>query len=160
MPQWSHHTWVRVTWIFSTRVHTLMCARSCSACLLHLFAVRLGRTQFFILILLRIAPLLTELTFERKQQHSKFWIIINFHLNYHSLPCRMKRNSLVVKREHDDISLASADWLRIFLLSVFINWNVLRHKKLSLICIANRLNRGTDPNRLLISLSRTLKEQT
>ena len=24
MPQWSHHTWVRVTWIFSTRVYTLI----------------------------------------------------------------------------------------------------------------------------------------
>ena len=35
-PQWSHHTWVRVTWIFSTRVYTLMCTRSCSACRLHL----------------------------------------------------------------------------------------------------------------------------
>jgi len=45
MPQWSHHTWVTITWIFSTRVYTLMCTRSCSACRLHLFAIRLGRTQ-------------------------------------------------------------------------------------------------------------------
>jgi len=45
MPQWSHHTWVRVTWIFSTRVYTLMCTRSCSACGLHLFAVRLCITN-------------------------------------------------------------------------------------------------------------------
>jgi len=35
--------------------------------------------------------------------------MINFRLNYHSLPRRMKRNSLAVKREHDDISSASAD---------------------------------------------------
>jgi len=45
MPQWSHHTWVRITWIFTTRVYTLMCIRSCSAWRLHLFAVRLGWTQ-------------------------------------------------------------------------------------------------------------------
>jgi len=32
IPQWSHHTWVRITWIFSTRVYTLTCTRSCSAC--------------------------------------------------------------------------------------------------------------------------------
>jgi len=45
MPQWSHHTGVRVTWIFSTRVYTLMCTRSCLACRSHLFAVHLGRIQ-------------------------------------------------------------------------------------------------------------------
>jgi len=45
MPQWSHHTWVKITWIFSTRVYTLMCTRSCSACRLHPFSIRLGRTQ-------------------------------------------------------------------------------------------------------------------
>ena len=39
------HTWLRVIWIISTRVQTLMCTRSCSACRSHLFAVRLGRTQ-------------------------------------------------------------------------------------------------------------------
>jgi len=45
MAQWPHHTWVRITWIFSARMYTLMCTRSCSACRLHPFAIRLGRTQ-------------------------------------------------------------------------------------------------------------------
>ena len=84
-------------------------------------------------------PLLTELIFDWRQQHSKFWLMINFHLNQRSLPCRMKRNSLAVKREHDDIGLASADWMRTYLLSIFINWNVLRHRKLSLICTSKLL---------------------
>jgi len=53
--------------------------------------------------------LLTELIFDKKQQHSKFWLMINFPLKQHSLPCRTKRKSLAVKREHDDISLVSAD---------------------------------------------------
>jgi len=35
--------------------------------------------------------------------------MINFRLNYHSLPRRTKRNSLAVKREHNDIRSASAD---------------------------------------------------
>jgi len=35
--------------------------------------------------------------------------MINFHLNYHSLPRRTQRNSLAVKREHDEISSESAD---------------------------------------------------
>ena len=45
MPPWPSHTWVRITCIFSTCVHIMMCTRSCSACRLHLFAIRLGRTQ-------------------------------------------------------------------------------------------------------------------
>jgi len=35
--------------------------------------------------------------------------MVNFRLNNHSLPRRTKRNSLAVKREHDDISSASAN---------------------------------------------------
>jgi len=35
--------------------------------------------------------------------------MINFRLIYHSLPRRIKRNSLAVKREHDEISSVSAD---------------------------------------------------
>ena len=45
MPPWPSRTWVRITCIFSTRVYTLMCTRSCSACRLHPSAIRLGRTQ-------------------------------------------------------------------------------------------------------------------
>jgi len=35
--------------------------------------------------------------------------MINFRLNYHSLPRAAQRNSLAVKREYDDISSLSAD---------------------------------------------------
>jgi len=35
--------------------------------------------------------------------------MMNFRLNYHSLPHATQRLSLRVKREHDGISLASAD---------------------------------------------------
>jgi len=35
--------------------------------------------------------------------------MINFRLNYHYSPRRMKRNPLAVKQERDDISIASAD---------------------------------------------------
>jgi len=35
--------------------------------------------------------------------------MINFRLNYHSLPRRTKRNPLAMKCEHDDISSVSAD---------------------------------------------------
>jgi len=35
--------------------------------------------------------------------------MINFRLNQLFLPRRTKRNSLTVKREHDDISSATAD---------------------------------------------------
>jgi len=35
--------------------------------------------------------------------------MINFRLNYHSLPRAAHCNSLGVKREHDDINSASAD---------------------------------------------------
>ena len=45
MPPWPSYTWVRITCIFSTRVYTWVCIRSCSACRLHPFAIRLGRTQ-------------------------------------------------------------------------------------------------------------------
>jgi len=45
MPPWPSHTWVRITCIFSTHVYILVCTRSCSACRLHPFAIRLGRTQ-------------------------------------------------------------------------------------------------------------------
>jgi len=45
VPLWPNHTWVRITCIFSTRVYILVCTRSCSACWLHPFAIRLGRTQ-------------------------------------------------------------------------------------------------------------------
>jgi len=45
MPPWPSHTWVRITCIFSKGVYILVCIRSCSACRLHPFAIRLGRTQ-------------------------------------------------------------------------------------------------------------------
>ena len=45
MPQWSHHTWVRVIRIFSTRVYTWCMPVSCLACRLHLFVARLDRIQ-------------------------------------------------------------------------------------------------------------------
>jgi len=35
--------------------------------------------------------------------------MINFRLNYHSLPRGAQRHSLGVKHEHDDISSVSAD---------------------------------------------------
>jgi len=53
---------------------------------------------------------LTELAFDQREQHSKFWIRMNFRLNHHFLPRRSKHSSLAVKREHDDIRLAPADW--------------------------------------------------
>jgi len=43
--QWTFHTWARVTWNFSTRVYTLVYARSCSACRLHLLVARLDWIQ-------------------------------------------------------------------------------------------------------------------
>jgi len=45
MPPWPSHTWVRITCIFSKRMYILMCTRSCSACRLHPFSIRLGRAQ-------------------------------------------------------------------------------------------------------------------
>jgi len=45
MPLWPSHTWVRITCTFSTCVYTLVCTRSCSACRLHPFSIRLGRNQ-------------------------------------------------------------------------------------------------------------------
>ena len=77
MPQWSHHTWVRVIWIFSTRMYTLMCIRILLGMSIASLCGPLGSNSAWqwslktILILLRIPPL-TPLTFNWKQQHSKF----------------------------------------------------------------------------------------
>ena len=144
MPLWSSHTWVRITWIFSRRVYILVCTVPAR----HVNCIRLQSAWVEPSLAAVIKnyfgpssdqPLLTELTFYWRQQHSKFYLMINFRLNQRSLPCRMKRSSLAVKREHDDISLASADWMRTYLLSIFVNWNELRHRKLSLICISKLL---------------------
>jgi len=45
MPPWPSHTWVRITYFFTTRVYIFVYTRSCSACRLHPFAIRLGQTQ-------------------------------------------------------------------------------------------------------------------
>jgi len=45
MPPWPSHTEKRITYLFTTRVYIFVCTHSCSACRLHPFAIRLGRTQ-------------------------------------------------------------------------------------------------------------------
>jgi len=95
MPLWSYHTWVR-SFIISTRTNTLVFVRSCLACRLHLYVIRLGRTQLgsgpWITFDSSLnQPLLTELTFDWKQLRTKFWLMINFRLNKRHLPLRMKR---------------------------------------------------------------------
>jgi len=52
---------------------------------------------------------------------------------------------------------ASTELMRTNLSSIFTNWDKLRRRKLSFSYISNFLNRGTDLNRLLISLSHYLK---
>ena len=84
--------------------------------------------------------------------------MVNFRLSYYSLPSASPsselRNSRAVKRKYDDFNSALADWACIYLSSIFTVRNALWYKKkASLIYIANCLNRGTDLNRLLISLS-------
>jgi len=49
--------------------------------------------------------------------------MINFRLNYHSLPRRTKRNSLAVKREHDSISVSR---LNVFASTEYSYSNALR----------------------------------
>jgi len=44
MPPWPSHTWVR-SFIVASRTNTLVFVHSCLACQLHLFVIRLGRTQ-------------------------------------------------------------------------------------------------------------------
>jgi len=49
-----------------------------------------------VLVILWTSP--SERTYSRpKQQHSKFWLITNFRLNYHLLPRKTKHESLAVK---------------------------------------------------------------
>ena len=77
MPPWPSHTCVRITCFFLTRVYILVCTHSCSACRLHPFAIRLGWTQLGSGHKNYFGPspdqpLLTELTFDWKQQHAKF----------------------------------------------------------------------------------------
>ena len=109
------------------------------------------------------SALLTELTFDWMQQHLKFLLMVNFRLSYHSLPSALpsseQRNSRAVKRKHDDFNSVLADWVCIYLPSIFTVRIALRYKKLSLIYIVNCLNRGTDLNRLLIPLSQNTKMQ-
>jgi len=70
------------------------------------------------------------------------------------------RNSRTVKWKHDDFNSVLADWVCIYLSSIFTVRNALWcKKKASLIYIVNCLNRGTDLNRLLISLSQINKMQ-
>jgi len=108
MPQWSHHTWVRVIWIFSTRMYTLMCIRFLLGMSIASLCGPLGSNSAWqwslktILILLRIAPL-TALTFNWKQQRSKLYLMINSRLEDPFLPPRTKSDSLAMKREHDNI---------------------------------------------------------
>jgi len=97
-----------------------------------------------------------------KQQLWKFWLMVNFHLSYYSLPrtspSSEMRNSRAVKWKHDDFKSALADWVCIYLSSIFTARDALRYKeKSSLIYIVNCLNRGTDLNRLLISYRKLLR---
>jgi len=70
------------------------------------------------------------------------------------------RNSRAVKWKHNDFNSVLADWVCIYLSSIFTVRNALwSKKKVSLIYIVNCLNRGTDLNRLLISLSQITKMQ-
>jgi len=75
-----------VIFIVSTRTNTLVLVRSCLACWLHLFVIRLGRTQlgrghWITFDSSSNQPLFTELTFDSRQQHLKFWLKVNFRLN-------------------------------------------------------------------------------
>jgi len=77
------------------RVYTLVCTRSCLACRMHLFVIRLGRTQLgrghrITFDSSSNQTLFTELTFDWKQQHPKFWLRIHFRLNKWYLPLRTK----------------------------------------------------------------------
>jgi len=51
---------------------------------------------------------------------------------------------------------ASIELMRTYLSSIFTNWDEFRRRKLSFSYISNCLNKGTDLNRLLISLSHHL----
>jgi len=86
-----------VIFIVSTRTNTLVFVRACLACRLHLFVIRLGRTQlgrghWITFDSSSNQPLFTELTFDWKQQHQKFWLMIHFRLNKQYLPLRTKRD--------------------------------------------------------------------
>ena len=89
--------------------------------------------------------------------------MVSFRLSYHSLPSASPsselRNSRTVKRNHDDFNSVLADWVCIYLSHIFTIRNALWYTKLSLIYKVNCLNRGTDLNRLLISLSQNTKMQ-
>jgi len=56
--------------------------------------------------------------------------MINFCLNHHSMPHRTKRNSLAVKREHDDISSVSGALIHthppnaVILMYYALEWNI------------------------------------
>jgi len=109
-----HTTRVRITWIFSTRVYTLLYARSCSACRLHLFAVRLDRIQLssghkkLPWFLFESTPL--DWTYFRlKTATFKFWSMINLRLSRRSSPRGPERNLLGVKCDHDDSGKTPAD---------------------------------------------------
>jgi len=70
------------------------------------------------------------------------------------------RNSQAVKQKHDDFNSALDNWVCIYLSSIFTVRNALRYnQKVSFIYIVICLNRGTDLNRLLISLSQITKMQ-
>jgi len=83
--------------------------------------------------------------------------MVNFRLNYHPLPRKLRRKSPAMKRELEQYETASTDLMRTYLTSIFKIWKVLRRRKLSFIYVSNCLNRGTDLNRLSISLSHCLK---
>jgi len=56
-----------------------------------------------------------------------------------SLSRRMKHDLLAVKRERDDITSVSAEWIRTYLMSIFIKRNSFRYRNSSLICMSNLL---------------------
>jgi len=64
---------------------------------LHLFVIRLGRTQLgsgpsITFDSSSNQPLFAELILDWKQLHLKFWLMINFRLNKQYLPLRTKRD--------------------------------------------------------------------
>jgi len=160
VPQWTFHTWARVTWNFWTRVYTLVYTRSCSACRLHLFVTRLDRIQLGsghskLLWSFFGSVLSIELTFDWIQQHLKFWLMVNFRLSYLSLPSaspssktREQWNESMTTLIQRKIEYASTYW-------VYLQLEMHCDIKNWVFC----LNRGTYLNRLLISLSQNTKMQ-
>jgi len=91
-----------------------------------------------------------------------YWLIVNFHLNYCSLPSTSpssaQRSSRTVKRKQVDFKLAIRQLSIHLYMSTFTDRNAMWHeKKLSFIYTINCLNMRTDLDRSLISYRKLLR---